>query len=129
MALTIDEVMKYVQDFFSNDTVTIVGSGLSVAEGIPGMRSLADELKKKMVGKLSKDDQEVWRKVVEKLDAGIGLEKALQDVQVNITIEDEIRNITGEFIYLAERKVLELGELLGFQNTLGGLILIKMAWQ
>lgn len=107
MALTIDEVMKYVQDFFSNDTVTIVGSGLSVAEGIPGMRSLADELKKKMVGKLSKDDQEVWRKVVEKLDAGIGLEKALQDVQVNITIEDEIRNITGEFIYLAERKVLD----------------------
>ena len=107
MALKIDEVKKNIQDFFSNDTVTIVGSGLSAAEGIPGMGGLADELKAKMPGKLQKDDLEVWKKVVEKLDAEIGLEKALQEVQVNITIEDAIRSVTGEFIYLAEQKILD----------------------
>ena len=108
MALKLDEVKKYIQDYFSNDTVTIVGSGLSAAEGIPGMGGLADELKKEISGKLSEAaDQEVWKKVVEKLDAGTGLERALQEVQVNVTIEDAIRNVTGQFIYLAERNVLE----------------------
>lgn len=107
MALVIDEAKCYIQDFFSNDTVTIVGSGLSAAEGIPGMGALADELKRRMAGRLSQDDEEIWKKVVEKLNTGTGLEKALQEVQVNLRIEDEIRSITAEFIYTAEQKILE----------------------
>ena len=117
MALKVDEVKKHIQDFFSNDTVTIVGSGLSAAEGIPGMGGLADELRTKMPAKLSTDDdREVWKKVVEKLDAGIGLEKSLQEVQVNISIEDAIRSVTGEFIYLAEKKIID--EMINSGRTL-----------
>ena len=42
--MELDEVKKIIQDFFQENTVTIVGSGLSLAEGIPGMSALATEL-------------------------------------------------------------------------------------
>lgn len=43
--MELDFLKKMIQDYFQENTLTIVGSGLSVAEGIPGMSALDDELK------------------------------------------------------------------------------------
>lgn len=42
--MELDEVKRIIQDFFQENTVTIIGSGLSLAEGILGMSALATEL-------------------------------------------------------------------------------------
>jgi hypothetical protein len=39
--MNINDLKKHLQNHFRDGLVTIVGSGLSVAEGIPGMPALA----------------------------------------------------------------------------------------
>ena len=47
--MDIDTAKKIIQNFFQEGTVTIVGSGLSMAEGIPGMSDLSKELQDKII--------------------------------------------------------------------------------
>jgi hypothetical protein len=39
-----DDVVRFVQQHFTDGLVLVVGSGLSAAEGIPGMPALAGHL-------------------------------------------------------------------------------------
>ena len=47
MALDLSEVKRQLQDHLQEGLLLIIGSGLSIAEGIPGMWPLAEHLKKK----------------------------------------------------------------------------------
>lgn len=104
--MDIDEIKKEIQIFFDADTLTIVGSGLSVAEGIPGMSGLAKELKTKLPEMLKDlDDVKLWGKI-EPLLSTLGLEGALQEYMPSHNLEEYIRKITAEFIMRKEEKVI-----------------------
>lgn len=105
--MDLDSIKKDIQDFFQENTLTIVGSGLSSAEGIPGMNALSTELSSKIPLLLLDDmDINVWNKINRNLVSGIGLEQALHNTKPSPYIEDCIRKITAKFIGNAEEKLL-----------------------
>lgn len=106
--MDLDTLKRIIQDFFQQNTVTIVGSGLSRAEGIPGMHELAEELKDKMPKFLSGGgDIEIWRMINDDLLGGKGLEEALHNTKPSNDIEENIRRITAKFIGEKEEEVLK----------------------
>lgn len=106
--MELDALKQIIQNFFQEETVTIVGSGLSLAEGIPGMTGLATELQSKIPHELSdKLDLGIWGNISGDLTSGISLEQALQRNKPSEFIEECIRITTAEFIGKAELKVFE----------------------
>lgn len=105
--MELDEIKKIIQDFFQENTVTIVGSGLSLAEGIPGMSELAAELQARIPALLSDpDDTAVWSKISTDLSSNIGLEQALHNTKPTPAIEERIRKATAQYIGHAETRIL-----------------------
>ena len=105
--MNLDEVKRTIQEFFQENTVTIVGSGLSAAEGIPGMSALAEELQAKLPSMLEDpSDLREWDKISLDLSSGIGLEQALHNTKPTHTIEESIRKTTAKLIGAAESKIL-----------------------
>lgn len=121
--MDIDTLKRTIQDFFQENTLTIVGSGLSLSEGIPGMKELSVELTAKVPLLLSDaSDIGVWNKIDSDLSADVGLEQALHNTEPSPYIEDCIRKITAKFIGSAEAKVLldiiQRGKVLRFTEYL-----------
>lgn len=121
--MDIDTIKRLIQKFFQDGTVTIVGSGLSLAEGIPGMNKLAKELQLRMPILLSEeDDIKNWESIESDLKQEIGLEEALHKTQPNEHVEACIRKVTASYIGDAEKKVLtdiiENGKELRFSEYL-----------
>lgn len=102
-----DEIKKEIQSFFDSDTLTIVGSGLSLSEGIPGMRDLANELKEKIPSMIKdNDDIYIWNNIDKEL-LDLGLECVLQKYVPSHNLEKCIRKITVKFIMEKERQVIK----------------------
>ena len=121
--MDLDTLKKTIQDFFQENTVTIVGSGLSLAEGIPGMSELAAELRAKIPALLTdKLDIDIWKKIEKDLSMGTGLEQVLHNTTPSAHIEDCIRKTTAKFIGEAEAKVffeiVRNGKILRFTDYL-----------
>ena len=68
----IDSLKKRLQTFFVDGLVVIVGSGLSLAEGISGMGGLAEHLKLNVKPKVKGKDSVEWGKIEKAIDRGIG---------------------------------------------------------
>ncbi|MBU3206973.1 SIR2 family protein [Clostridium algidicarnis] len=101
-----DEIKKEMQSFFDADTLTIVGSGLSLAEGIPGMAGLAEELTIKLDTMLTDtEDIRVWN-LIKTVLSTLGLEGALQKYMPSHNLEEYIRKVTTEFIMEKEETVI-----------------------
>jgi hypothetical protein len=71
-----EALVRSVQEHFTDGLSLVIGSGLSSAEGIPGMPALAADLNSR-AGSLSGADVALWSQVKASLDAGEGLEAAL----------------------------------------------------
>lgn len=104
--MTIDEVKRKIQEFFADGTLTIVGSGLSAAEGIPGMGGLAAELRSKVPSQLTTaNDINNWHKI-EGLLSTHGLEEALLQEKPTESVENAIRHATAAFITTHEQAII-----------------------
>jgi len=75
--MDLGELKQHLQEHFTDGLVTIVGSGLSVAEGIPGMRDLATHLQKEVPTRLSSESRPVWDRISAELDKGTDLETTM----------------------------------------------------
>ena len=116
-----EQVARIVQTHFSDGLVIIIGSGLSLAEGVPGMAGLADGLIKAS-DNLSEQDQADWEEIKADLVNGLDLESALSRHRPTASVERWIKNVICEILMPAEleiisdialgRKVLRLSDFL-----------------
>lgn len=100
-----DSVYREIQSFFSSNTVLVVGSGLSCAEGLPGMWDLAVELIKKVPEELQEESQSQWNNIKNDLLDSNGLVKDDANLEATLLkyppsdeLEGRIRKITTNFI-------------------------------
>ncbi len=96
--MSLDIVKRKIQNFFDQGTLTIVGSGLSCAEGISSMRELSDKLLCDVPKLLGSNDTKQWERVKKDLQSNLDLESVLQKNKVSKDIEKAILNITYDLI-------------------------------
>lgn len=117
-----DNLKKQIQSFFDQGTVTIVGSGLSCAEGISGMKALSKKLIEDVPDRLSAEDMEYWRSIEETLNNGTDLESTLQQNKVTSNIEKAIVESAYELISCEDisifTEIIEKGKTLKFSEYL-----------
>lgn len=108
-------LVKFVQGHFTDGLVLVIGSGLSAAEGIPGMPQLAAHLSRGS-SVLSGESATQWEKIQEKLDSNKGLEAALLEHAPNEDLESWIVKETSSLLLIEERSILS--EVLRGDRTL-----------
>mgnify|MGYP001566673410 FL=1 len=100
-----DALVTFVQEHFTDGLALVIGSGLSAAEGIPGMPALATHLSNG-AGVLTGTDARLWNQIKVVLDADEGLEAALLKHPPSDTLEVWITQRTCELLMPKEREVM-----------------------
>ena len=95
--MTPDAIKKHLQERLSDDLVTIAGSCLPCAEGLPSMGKLASHLSTALESKLSVTDAVLWKKI-RPLSAFQGLKAVLQAMQPTAPPEAAISAMIGAVI-------------------------------
>jgi len=98
-------LVTFVQEHFTDGLALVIGSGLSAAEGIPGMPALATHLSNG-AGVLTGTDAMLWNQIKAVLDAGEGLEAALLKHPPSDTLEVWIAQETCKLLMPKEREVM-----------------------
>ena len=98
-------IVAFVQEHFTDGLVLVIGSGLSAAEGIPGMTALTAHLTSR-ADSLAGQDATLWSQVKATLDMGVGLEAALLKNPPTNTLEVWIAKETAELLVPKEREVV-----------------------
>lgn len=103
--MTIDDVIGFAQRLLTDGLVLVVGSGLSAAEGMPGMPGIAGHLKA-TAGHLAGPDAILWGKISADLDAGQGLEAALLKNEPSESLQAWIVTQICELLLPCEKKIV-----------------------
>jgi len=111
-----------LQRHLGDGLVTIVGSGLSCAEGLPGMKALSKHLQLEVPRMVKGDDLTQWADLAATIDVG-GLEAALLKRPPSPTLEAAIVECSARLIASAERQVV--AEVFGGKRTLRFTRLVK----
>jgi hypothetical protein len=98
-------LVQFVQEHFTDGLALVIGSGLSAAEGIPGMPALAKHLSENARG-LEGADASLWIQIKDVLDANEGLEAALLKHTPSDTLEAWIAQGTCQLLIPKEREVM-----------------------
>lgn len=107
MSLDISAVKRLLQDHLQEGLLMVVGTGLSMAEGIPGMWPLAEYLKQEVPSRLFSAPDPAWAEIVAALDAGDHLEGAMAKVALRSTTVDVIVDLTANLIREREAVVIQ----------------------
>ncbi len=110
-----EDVAKFIQGHFTDGLVVVIGSGLSAAEGVPGMGALATHLNGRS-GALGGTDTTLWTQINKSLAANEGLEAALLKHMPSDTLEDWIVKETCQLLVAAELAIMS--EVLAGRRTL-----------
>lgn len=111
-----------IQQHMSDGLVTIVGSGLSCAEGLPGMFELATHLQSSLSKELSGALAGEWSALVPEI-VSKGLEAALLDRPPSVPLEEAIRREAGS--YIAQRESAVIAEVFAGKRILRFTRLLK----
>lgn len=103
--MEIHDLKLRLQQHFSDGLVTVVGSGLSCAEGLPSMTELALYLDETVTADLPAADADRWREISPLLAIN-GLEAALLEVPPTPALETVIVARTAELIVAREREII-----------------------
>jgi len=103
--MNFEEISRFAQSHFTDGLVMIVGSGLSAAEGLSGMASLASHLQEKS-DSLNDIDRVAWSPISKALEEGKGLEAALNDFRPSEDLEAWIGSETASLLLPQERKAV-----------------------
>jgi hypothetical protein len=104
--LTLDELKTRLQNHLGDGLVIVAGSGLSCAEGMPGMGKLANHLKSNVPAMLNLADQRIWSVIDGDIDS-VGLEAALLKNQPTPTLESAILASTSALLLPIEKEIME----------------------
>lgn len=116
----LDKLKRAAQEHFEEGFVVVVGSGLSAALGIPGMRALADHLRVTVPSRIDAALADLWTRIDARLDDK-GLEGALAAEHPPPALEDVIVAATADLVLrhelgiatkaVSEKQTLPLGRL------------------
>ncbi len=98
-------LVKFAQEHFTDGLALVIGSGLSSAEGLPGMPALATHLTNES-SELKGTDATLWSQIKALLNAGEGLEAALLHRPPSDTLELWIAQKTCELLIPQERAIM-----------------------
>ncbi|QQS03199.1 MAG: SIR2 family protein [Fibrobacterota bacterium] len=104
--MTLHEIKQRLQGHLSDGLVLVVGSGLSCAEGLPGMGELGSHLRSSVPAALTGDDVAAWSSIAALIGTK-GLEGALLEQPPSQEIEARIVTETGNLVLAREKAVIE----------------------
>lgn len=107
MTIELATIKRYLQDHLQEGMLMVVGTGLSIAEGVPGMGQLAEHLKAEMPSRVITDPDAGWDDIVVSLDAGDNLEAAMEKVSLKASTVESIVAMTAGFILGFEQNVFK----------------------
>ncbi len=105
-ALNLGELKKRIQEHFRNGLVTLIGSGLSAASGLPTMSRLEAHLREKMPERITSAEMGEWKRIMAVLETGQGLEVALHAVLTSENVGNAIVELTAALIADEEARVI-----------------------
>jgi len=102
-----DRIFKSIQDVVNNNPVIVIGCGLSMNYGVPGMWDLALAIKNNFTNTppVSEDSKNCVNELIGKLDNKVGLEDAMLSIKCTKEVEDRILNIVWKQIEPKDRSV------------------------
>ena len=103
--MDLDALKKQLQGHLGDGLVIVVGSGLSCAEGVPGMAALGQHLVTHIPAMLSEDDSQLWEQIHPLIESD-GLEAALLKIAPTPALEAAIVQSTASFIAEAESAII-----------------------
>lgn len=103
--MKLSALKKQLQKHFGDGLVLVIGSGLSCADGVPGMGQLGRHLVTHIPASLSPDDNKLWQEIYPLIEAD-GLEAALLKHAPTPSLEAAIVQSTGDFIASAEASII-----------------------
>ena len=113
--MNLDDLKLQLQRHLSDGLVTVIGSGLSCAEGLPNMDELADHLQSVIGDGLAPIDADHWARLAP-LIAANGLEAAFLKMAPTQALEIEIVAQTAELI--AKRELEIVSQVFAGKKTL-----------
>lgn len=105
--MDLDSLKRKIQNHFTDGLAVVVGSGLSAAEGIPGMWDLGQHLLREIPPHVTSPSTSVWKAIEDDLRNNVDLETTLLRNQPDELLESSIMKTTARYLLDFERAIFQ----------------------